>query len=528
MLPPLSARRPLAATSPFPEEALYSQRGLNASIGSSTTPDLSVRRKQCVKKAFKRLDPLGSGVVRLQDAFEALAAAPQLSPAGQEELKQALSKLATQTPDGRPVFTFAAFLSYYHDVSPGIGSESDFEQLLEAHWGYLEVSDIIAALQRQLTLAGLSVAFQGYTDPGQFRSMAAKEFDGCLKRVGLQLRPADLQRLFGAFSCMGQGLGLDEFKEQLVSPRPETPVPRPRALPSPFPAGGRTSPGPGPTTNPFPATTATMPAPTMPVAGSGTMPGAVTAPTAPPPRPATTEHALTAKPPAQPIQTSPAIAPKHPAEVHAMLGQMEAELQTLKDKKAAVHASAASGAADPEAPVKMAELDAALENMTSHLNHVKAHKVHADKAATQAAIADLGGLAEMPHWEHHKYGHHKITAPEWKPDAKITDMYGHQHAASEYHYSNYGAGSHGHHLAHYHLNDYHGLAHHSFAKEEYQKKTYGDKAHHGHWVPHLHGIGTASHHGEHSYAAEDYGKQSYGNPGHHSHWVPHLHGMGSG
>eukprot|EP00973_Karenia_brevis_P020171 2767707-Karenia_brevis.AAC.1 len=30
----------------------------------------------------------------------------------------------------------------------------------------------------------------------------------------------------------------------------------------------------------------------------------------------------------------------------------------------------------------------------------------------------------------------------------------------------------------------------------------GDKAHHGHWVPHLHGIGTASHHGEHSYAAE--------------------------
>ena len=59
-----------------------------------------------------------------------------------------------------------------------------------------------------------------------------------------------------------------------------------------------------------------------------------------------------------------------------------------------------------------------------------------------------------------------VTSPAWKPEAKVTDMFGNQHAASEYHYSNFGAGAHGHHLAHYHLNDYHGLAHHSFKPED--------------------------------------------------------------
>lgn len=486
---------------PFSNE----NRGVDLSSGGALPGELSVRRKAAVKKAFKRLDPLGSGAISLQDAFEALAVAPQLTTAGQEELKQAFTKLASQTGNSGPVLVFAGFLSYYHDVSSGISSESDFEQLLEAHWGYLEVSDIIAALQRQLTLAGLSIAFKGYTEPGQFSGMAAKDFDGCLKRVGLNLRAEDLRRLFGAFS-FGQGLGLGEFKEQLVSPRPETPVPLTRGLQ---------------TTTPAPAMTG-IDAALMPGPPGGLLPAPA------PPMPSLSQPAATLPPvSSQPVGPgSAALTSKHPAELHAMVGQMEAEMQNLKNKKAAFAASSAqSGTAGP--PPKDAELDAALSRMEEHLHNVKVHKAHVDEAAKQQAIADLGGLAVMPHWEHHKYGHHKITAPEWKPDKKITDMYGEQHNASEYHYSNYGAGAHGHHVAHFHLNDYHGLAHHSFKNEEYQKTSHGDKAHHGHWVPHLHGIGLASHHGEHAYGDEEYGKHAYGKPGHHSHWVPHLHGIGN-
>lgn len=463
---------------------MLSYRGLTNSSGT----ELSVRRKAAIKKAFKRLDPLGSGAVKLDDVFRTLAMAPILTADGRQELTSRFGALATQGADGSRLLTFAAFMSYYVEVASGIRSESDFEQLLEAHWGYFEVSDILAAFQRQLTLTGLSIAFKDYAQPGDFANMTSKDFDACIKRVGLLLRPEDLQRLWGAFFNPGSGIGLSELKEQLVNPRPETPVPMSRGLgpmDGPLPLGASTSPG-----------STSMP----PLTNGGSTVAA-------------TPSAAASAPP--PLHQDPGI--------HAALGQMQAELHDLKSKKQAAAAGAA-GSGENGPPPSDADLDAALSRLENNLHKVKTHKAKVEAAAANPppAIAPV----DMPHWEHHKYGHHKITEPAWKPEKTVEDMYGHKHDAAEYHYSTFGAGGHGHHVAHFHLNDYHGLAHHSFKAEEYHKASHGDAAHHGHWVPHLHGIGTADHHGKHSYGNEDYHKHSFGASGHHGHWVPHLHGIG--
>jgi len=177
-----------------------------------------------------------------------------------------------------------------------------------------------------------------------------------------------------------------------------------------------------------------------------------------------------------------------------------------------------------EDPVSQQDLDAELSSLEGHLHNIKKHQ--ATYAAQAHAAPPPVAPVEMPHWEHHKYGHHQITDPAWKPTASITDIYGHQHKADEFHYNTYGAGAHGHHLAHFHLNDYQGLDHHSFKPEEYHRQQYGAAGHHGHWVPHLHGIGTAGH-SSHNYKPSELHSQRYGESGHHSHTVPHLHGLGT-
>jgi hypothetical protein len=232
-------------------------------------------------------------------------------------------------------------------------------------------------------------------------------------------------------------------------------------------------------------------------------------------------------PPSHAVPPSHLAAPPHAVQpshedmkIHAALGQMQTELHHLKTKQSQATTAGETGGPPPSD----GDLDAALSRMEHNLHEIKTHKAKVDAEASKPPPDPPP--VDMPHWEHHKYKHHEITDPAWKPDKNITDMYGHKHAASEYHYTNYGAGSHGHHLAHFHLNDYHGLAHHSFKTEEYHKQQYGDAAHHGHWVPHLHGIGTSSHHGEHAYGKEEYHNDMHGAPGHHAHWVPHLHGIG--
>lgn len=494
MLPPLSARR-----FPQPEQSLAPQfsshRSLNnASFASSASfRDLSVRRKAAIKKSFKRLDPLGTGAVKLQDALQTLALAPILTANGQRELTARFNSLATPGVDGNAVLSFAAFMSYYVEVSAGINSESDFEQLLEAHWGYFEVSDILAAFQRQLTLTGLSVAFKDFSQSGHFADVNTREFDACLKRVGLLLRAEDLQRVFGAFFQPGPGggLGLADLKEQLVNPRPETPVPPMRNH------------------GPFSDPVSTISTGRSLTNGTSTL----------------SPRSL------QPLSSAPRPQQEH-AVIHQALGQMQAELHELKTKAkrgAPTGSGAVNDRGDSGPPANNADLEAAVSRLEGNLHSIKTHKAKVDAAANQPPPAALYPV-DMPHWDHHKYGHHEIAEPAWRPDKSITDMNGQQHDASEYQYNASGAGSHGHHLAHYHLNDYHGLAHDSFKAQEYQKQTHGDASHHGHWVPHLHGIGTASHQGEHGCSNEDYSqdyqKHASGSSDDHSHWVPNLHELG--
>jgi len=487
-----------------------------------------------------------------------------LSGTAQQKLLGDLDQLADRRSDGRRALTYAAFLTYYQGISQGVTSDGDFEQLLHSQWGLNDVSDILTSMQRQFALIGLSQVFQEHP-PGE---LSSAKFESALRRAGLQPRRDDLHRLYRAFGGREGTVRLDDFKDQILAPHPETPPPSMHRdldmseLPQPTakPAAAMLP----------PPATAAMPAP---VGGAGSAINHL---------PLITNQPIIATPMtavgAQPHGIAPSAqhgvaAARHPAQgggaagattgqdqvgdedLDAMLSKMESHLHHLKTKKATGNAPGGATASapplpppgqqlaagqaaahghghlvhhqPPEGPVSDADLDATLSRMQNHLNHIKAHKHSPDaKPHWDKSSENVPDPPDMPHWEHHKYGHHKVTAPAWKPGDTVTDMYGHQHAASEYGYSNYGAGAHGHHLSHYHLNDYHGLAHHSFQQQEYHKKQFGDAAHHGHWVPHLHGIGTEGHHGEHSYKQEEFGNQSYGKQGHHSHWVPHLHGLG--
>lgn len=468
--------------------------------GGGQALELSARRKDAIKKAFKRLDPQGWGFVVLDKAMQTLA---ESSNDEQQQVFKDLSSLASTNAEGKRVISSTAFSSYYRNERFASASDRQFEQLLQRQWGCMDVSDILAAMQRHFALAGFQQAFL------DAREVSLEEFEASLQRGGLQPRRDDFMRVWQAFASPGGVLKVEDLRDQIAAPRPETPLSR--DLMSPV------------------ETSSTQLAWQTPSNTSSAQPV---------PHPGQTPlH------PGPPIWSQPATLPLcGNNDLDNTLRQMEQELQQLRKNKSEAPASLPSGSPpgsqvqNPQAaplaggsgpqdgPICNTDLDSALARLEARLDHVKHHtpvaKQHSSPPQTAAPPID------MPHWEHHKYGHHKITAPAWKPDEKITDMYGDQHNADEYHYSNYGAGSHGHHVAHFHLNDYHGLAHHSFKKEEYHRKQYGDAAHHGHWVPHLHGIGTKSHHGGHAYGREEYDQETHGKPGHHSHWVPHLHGIG--
>lgn len=563
--------------------------------GSPDAAAVLARRRVAIKKAFKRLDPLGTGVAIWEDMRHALAQGSQ----EQQRLADELQQLTERHPDGRLVLSFASFLSYYVAVSQSIAFDGDFEQLLHSQWGYADVSDILKSMQKQFARVGLKHVFQD-CPAGE---VSLVQFEGALRRGGMPPRKDDMQRLGRSFVGPKGGLMLDQFMDQILAPRPETPPPvstRDLAVPSSpsaaatavlplvAPSSAWTSPHAAPRPQQGPPATdgdlddmlskmeghlhhlrkkqaagqaapqdVVLPGivPSVPVGGgasAGIIPGS------PPfgggagivPGPSPMSGGAQAGPTAGLVPMSPpkggsAAAPHHmklhhhevpdgpvsQEDLDSMLSKMEGHLNHLRAKKAAagggVGSPAAGGGSNlPDGPVSDADLDAALAHMEGHISKIKQHKHDPNAQPHWDNSAPVEDPPDMPHWEHHKYDHHEITAPAWKPQATISDISGHQHQASEYGYSNYGAGSHGHHLSHFHLNDYHGLAHHSFKQEEYGKQQYGDAAHHGHWVPHLHGIGTSAHHGEHSYGKEEYHNQSYGAAGHHGHWVPHLHGLG--
>uniref|UniRef100_A0A7S4Q9Y0 EF-hand domain-containing protein n=1 Tax=Alexandrium monilatum TaxID=311494 RepID=A0A7S4Q9Y0_9DINO len=534
---------PPAAASSAPGSGRF---GTPAQAGGE---QLSARRKAAIKKAWKRLDHLGRGSVPLEDALQILSGSTAFGSMAQQEFRTSLERLCFNAPDGRSTLSFAAFSSYYQTQSPGYASDGDFEQFLEAQWGCTDVSDILTALQRQFARVGLMQTFQDQSHGAMLSDVGPEEFKASLRRSGIQVRPDDLHRLFSAFAAPGGGLKLQDFKEQIVAPRPETPtLSRDLALPA---VGGGLPPAGGQAATPLGAPPFSTAAVQLPSAGRpGTAPGitppskAAALPGLPPhPKPVAAAPGPLAAPPQQ--QSGPVPTDE---DLDEMLKHMESELHHLRKKtdtggpgpgatlasspgsavfkgQAASQVSTNTGAEqslpEVDGPISDADMDAALSRMEAHIHQIKAHKVQ-----KPAQPAPAPPPVDMPHWEHHKYGHHEIKAPEWKPDSNVTDAFGRQHASSEYNYNNYGAGTHGHHLAHYHLNDYGGLQHHSFQQQDFNRQQYGAQGHHGHWVPHLHGIGTQAHHGEHEYKKDEYQKESYGKEGHHSHWVPHLHGIG--
>lgn len=592
--------------------------GTDAAI-SSACIELPPRRRAAVKKAFKHLDPSGAGFALWDDMRQALMAAPFL-PAAQQKVLEELQRFTERGQDGKLVASYANFLAYYYSVSQTLTNDGEFEQLLHSQWGYSDVSDILTSMQRQFTLYGIACAFQDASNNGE---MSSTSFEAALKRAGLTPRQDDLQRLLRAFvSQGGGGVRIDDFKAQLLSPRPETPPMTMRDL-SPTgqgvqPAQPRpiqpTTAKPGAVVPMMPRSPPTGRPGSRPVSGRPRVAAGMQA-QAPYPQQQTSQSAAQALPalpalppvaaalppmaaalpaigggggngpggagagdvgdddldamlnkmeshlhklkkkregdvqqgappfPISPV-TSPQPSPRQNAlaasgqkpveddDLDAMLSKMEGHLHHLRKKQGDASGSQAAGAqvaqqqtALPDGPINDVDLDAALNHMEDHLNKLKSHQKVDNATPHWDDSEQAPPPVDMPHWEHHKYGHHKITDPAWKPEAQVTDLYGHQHSSAEYGYSTYGAGSHGHHVSHYHLNDYHGLAHHDFKQQEYQKSQFGDKAHHGHSVPHLHGIGTSSHHGEHSYKKSEYSNESYGKE-EHSHWVPHLHHIG--
>lgn len=557
-----------------------SQRGAETPQ-SGAAADLSSRRKIAVKKAFKRLDPLGNGHAAWEEVKQTLTAAP-LHPVAQQKLINDLERLTDRRPDGIMTLPYSSFASYYYAVSQGIPHDGDFEQLLHAQWGYSDVSDILASMQKQFAFIGLTHVFQD-APAGE---LSGTNFEAALRRAGLQPRRDDVQRICRAFNSQEGNIRLDDFKDQILSPRPETPpaVSRDVLVPGVLPVVPAQSKAPAFSSPALPgmlqaqlaptqvkaqlfATASSSPAQLVPAQAKAS-PFAV-APNAPAPAfpgmlPA---HLLSAQAkatssaiPAQAKAASLAMAPNPPMatsttsqsgpltqsataepqgdeDLDAMLSKMEEHLHHLKKKKAdtgTVEGVPPSGAAqggaptqNPAAPISDADLDAALSHMENQLGQIKAHHAVANATPHWDNNEQDPPPLDVPQWEPHKYGHHDITQPAWKPQGPVTDLYGEQHTADQYTYQTYGAGAHGHHLAHYHLNDYQGLPHHSFQQEQFQKQQFGDASHHGHWVPHLNGVGTQGHQGEHSYQQGEYQNESYGKQGdEHPHWVPHLHGLG--
>jgi Ca2+-binding EF-hand superfamily protein len=202
--------------------------GAQGSLSSlSTVAELSDRRREAIKSAFRQIDVHCNGSVNGQDLRNALMKYSNLHARDQEALVNGLLQhgSAGQVP-------YAHFTWYYQVLGGRLERDRDFEDLLRHHWGFAEVSDILEDMKNKLAMLGMAYAFRGAsTLPVE---MTTASLQAAMSALGMHYSITDVQRVVDAFSVpelhgssSSSTIGIMELSQHMTNaPRPTTPLPR--------------------------------------------------------------------------------------------------------------------------------------------------------------------------------------------------------------------------------------------------------------------------------------------------------------
>jgi Ca2+-binding EF-hand superfamily protein len=183
--------------------------------------ELSSRRREAIKGAFRRIDTRGAGSVSVQDINVALQRFSNLTRPEQEQLMHGLS-------NGQAQVSFTTFAGYYQFLGSTVERDRDFEDLLRHHWGFAEVSDILDDMKNKFAMVGLAYAFRHILERGGSPDMSLEAFQQAVSNVGMHYNKVEIRRLFDAFDPTGSGsksLEVHQLTQHLTSaPRPSTPI----------------------------------------------------------------------------------------------------------------------------------------------------------------------------------------------------------------------------------------------------------------------------------------------------------------
>lgn len=211
----------------------YSSLSLDASGYQALHPqqsiaEMSLRRRDAIKAAFRRVDAKGQGWVTIQELAMGLQRFSNLGHGEQDRVGRAMAP-----PGARPgvdwngQISFATFAGYYQTLGSTIERDRDFEDLMRHHWGFSEVSDILDDMKNKFAMVGLAYAFRRCLEHGGSPEMSMTAFQDAIGSVGMHYSNNDVRRIFDAFDSRG-GAGLEVLRltQHLTSaPRPPTPIP---------------------------------------------------------------------------------------------------------------------------------------------------------------------------------------------------------------------------------------------------------------------------------------------------------------
>lgn len=183
--------------------------------------ELSGRRREAIKAAYRRVDPSSAGSVTSKELVDAMQRLGSLAPTEQSKVAQGMGS----TSSGGKV-SLALFSSYYQQLGNSIELDRDFEDVMVHHWGFPEVSDILADMKNKFAMVGMAYAFRKSLEAGH-AELSLDGFQDALGRVAMHYSRGSLQRVFDAFADgdAASHLEVRSFTEHLTSaPRPSTPM----------------------------------------------------------------------------------------------------------------------------------------------------------------------------------------------------------------------------------------------------------------------------------------------------------------
>lgn len=208
-----SMRAP-AKASQSPQSASHSP---TTQVAAANVAEISTRRRDAIKAAFRRIDPSSRGWATAHDVSAALQRFSSLAAPEQSQITHALG-------EGQSRITFATFAVLYQNLSKTIERDVDFEDLLRQHWGFTEVADILSDMKNKFAMVGLAYVFRQSLETTGNTELTPLAFQEAIRGVGIDYGSEEVQRLFDGFEC-GGSLQILHFIQHLTSaPQPPTPM----------------------------------------------------------------------------------------------------------------------------------------------------------------------------------------------------------------------------------------------------------------------------------------------------------------